>query len=75
MRVTDGYYYQDQNGKTIKLDSRKVEEFSDAFFSLFDEEEIHRGCTVQILHNTATDEYSFGWWYEEGDEESIWEEN
>lgn len=30
--------------------------------NLFDECEVHRNCTVQILHNSVTDEYSIGWW-------------
>ena len=29
---------------------------------LFDEQEIYHDCTVQVLHNTVTDEYSVGWW-------------
>lgn len=36
--------------------------------NLYDEEEIRRGCTVQILRNSVTGETSFGWWEEdEGD--------
>ena len=30
--------------------------------NMFDEEEIHPNCTVQILRNSVTDEYSVGWW-------------
>ncbi len=30
--------------------------------NMFDEEEIHPNCTVQLLHNSVTDEYSVGWW-------------
>ncbi len=29
---------------------------------VFDEEEIHENCTVQILRNSATGEVSVGWW-------------
>ena len=32
---------------------------------VFDEEEIHENCTVQILRNTATGEESIGWWKNE----------
>ena len=32
---------------------------------IFDECEIHTNCTVQILHNSVTDEYSIGWWKNE----------
>lgn len=30
--------------------------------NLFDEMEMYHDCTVQVLHNTITDEYSVGWW-------------
>ena len=30
--------------------------------NLYDEEEIHPNCTVQILRNTVTGEESVGWW-------------
>lgn len=30
--------------------------------NLFDEEKTYPNCTVQVLHNTITDEYSVGWW-------------
>ena len=33
--------------------------------NIFDEEEIHNNCTVQILHNTVTGETSVGWWENE----------
>ena len=29
---------------------------------IFDEEEIHTNCTVQILRNSVTGEISIGWW-------------
>ena len=35
--------------------------------NIYDEVEVHRGVTVQILRNSATGETSFGWW-EEGEE-------
>lgn len=31
-------------------------------FNMFDDEEIHRDCTVQIWKNTITGETSVGWW-------------
>lgn len=52
------FYYQNPGGATFKL--------PDVSTILFDEEEIHHNCTVQILHNSVTGEYSFGW-YEEGE--------
>ncbi len=30
--------------------------------SLYDQEEIHRNCTVQIWSNSVTGESSIGWW-------------
>ena len=33
--------------------------------NMFDECEIHTNCTVHILHNSMTDEYSIGWWKNE----------
>ena len=40
--------------------------------NLYDIEEIHPNCTVQILKNSVTGEVSVGWWpnEEEGDENS-----
>ncbi len=37
--------------------------------SIYDEEEIHTNCTVQILRNSITGETSIGWWENEEDEE------
>ena len=33
--------------------------------NIFDEEEIHPNCTVQILRNSITGEISVGWWENE----------
>ena len=33
--------------------------------TLFDEEEIHPNCTVQIWRNSVTGEVSVGWWENE----------
>lgn len=32
--------------------------------NIYDQEEIHHGCTVQILRNSLTGEVSVGWWKE-----------
>ncbi len=29
---------------------------------VYNEEEIHENCTVQILRNSITGAFSFGWW-------------
>ena len=34
--------------------------------NIYDTEEIHHGCTVQILRNSATGDVSVGWWEEGG---------
>lgn len=31
---------------------------------VYDEEEIHENCTVQVWRNTVTGETSVGWWQE-----------
>lgn len=35
--------------------------------NIYDTEEIHHGCTVQVLHNSVTGDVSVGWWKEEND--------
>lgn len=35
--------------------------------NIYDQEEIHHGCTVQILRNSLTGEVSVGWWEEKED--------
>ena len=35
--------------------------------NIFDEEEIHHNCTVQVWRNSVTGEVSIGWW-KEGEE-------
>ena len=37
--------------------------------NIFDIEEIHENCTVQILKNSLTGEISVGWWENEESEE------
>ena len=36
--------------------------------NLFDVEETHPNCTVQIWKNSITGEVSVGWWPNEGDD-------
>ena len=36
--------------------------------NIYDEEELHTNCTVQILRNSVTGEVSIGWWENEEDE-------
>ena len=35
--------------------------------NVFDKEEIHHNCCVQVLSNSVTGEVSIGWWYENED--------
>lgn len=46
----------------IEPKDKLAEQCSDIETNLFDEEEIHENCTVQILRNSITGEVSIGWW-------------
>lgn len=35
---------------------------------IYDEEELHYGCVVQVLRNSVTGETSIGWWKEVDDD-------
>ena len=37
--------------------------------NIYDQEEIHHGCAVQILRNSVTGDVSIGWWKEKEGEE------
>lgn len=37
---------------------------------IYDQEEIHENCTVQILSNSVTGEVSVGWWPNEKEGDS-----
>ena len=37
--------------------------------SIYDEEEIHTNCTVQILRNSVTGDVSVGWWKNEEEDD------
>ena len=37
--------------------------------NIYDQEEIHHGCTVHVLSNSVTGEVSVGWWQEKEEEE------
>lgn len=37
--------------------------------NIYDQEEIHHNCTVQVLKNSLTGEVSVGWWEEKEEEE------
>lgn len=45
-----------------ELDTKSKETID---LNVFDEEEIHENCTVQVLRNSVTGEVSVGWWENE----------
>ena len=48
-----------------ELDTKREEKVD---LSLYDVEEIHENCTVQIWKNSATGDVSIGWWENEEEE-------
>lgn len=38
---------------------------------IYDKEEVHENCTVQVLINTHTGDVSIGWWPNEEDDDEI----
>lgn len=57
----------DKASETARADSCPLSEpASDVkvdSIAIFDHEEIHENCTVQILSNSVTGEVSVGWWH------------
>lgn len=47
-----------------------LEEDDVVSMSVYDEEEIHHNCTVQVLRNSVTGDTSVGCWKEDGDEQT-----
>ena len=55
----DGYYWECPRCHTLhRLEHGQRVEIR----GIYDEEQTISGCTVQILHNSVTGEYSVGWW-------------
>lgn len=52
------YYHEDRRDDCpiVELPQKTIET------NLFDIEEVHPNCTVQILKNSVTGEVSVGWW-------------
>ncbi len=48
--------------KNMQKNSTKQQQETNAEINIFDEREIHTNCTVEIWHNSITDEHSIGWW-------------
>lgn len=53
--------------RIIKQDLKLAEKYKEPKISIaiYDQEEIHDNCTVQILTNSVTGEVSIGWWKNE----------
>lgn len=54
--------YEDTGLEPDEIDRVKKHEIE---VGIFDQEEIHENCTVQVLTNSVTGEVSVGWWEEE----------
>lgn len=53
-------YFIDHDGKQYKVGD--IPQFEIVTSGMFDIEELHENCTVQILRNSYTGEMSLGWW-------------
>ena len=53
-------YYIAPDGKQYRVTDIPV--YEEITTGLFDIEELHENCTVQILKNSVTGEMSLGWW-------------
>ena len=55
---------EEQQKDKERADSKKKQEPKPTILhdGIYDEETIYENCTVQVLHNSETDEVSVGWW-------------
>jgi hypothetical protein len=53
--------YEDTGMEPDEIDRVKQREVE---VNIYDREEIHENCTVQVLTNSVTGEVSVGWWEE-----------
>lgn len=53
---------QNNDDNSIKRKAAETDEVVDMVINVFDGREIIENCTVEIWHNSITDEYSIGWW-------------
>ena len=54
------------HGVRLERKQATIDKISDKIeTNIYDSEEIHHNCTVQILRNSITGEQSIGWWSEE----------
>lgn len=57
-----GRMAQSNNANSIEGKTAETGKAADLVINIFDEREIIEDCTVEIWHNSVTDEYSIGWW-------------
>lgn len=62
-----GRMAQNNNANSVKGKAAETGEAADLVINIFDEREIIENCTVEIWHNSITDEYSIGWWKNDSD--------
>lgn len=53
-------YYIAEDGSQYRV--KNIPVYKTITTGLFDIEELHENCTVQILRNSVTGEISLGWW-------------
>lgn len=53
-------YYITPDGEQYLVND--IPKFETVTTGMFDQEELHENCTVQILKNSITGEMSLGWW-------------
>jgi hypothetical protein len=58
--------YEDTGMEPDEIDRMKQREIE---VNIYDREEIHENCTVQVLTNSVTGAVSVGWWDNEEEEE------
>lgn len=63
-KLFDGKALRYLVSKLPVIDPRDLVPIVTTEVNLFDKEEIHHNCTVQVWTNTATGQTSIGWWPE-----------
>lgn len=63
-KLFDGKGLQYLVSKLPEIDPKDLVPIVTTEVNLYDKEEIHHNCTVQVWTNTATGQTSIGWWPE-----------
>ena len=61
---------QSSNGDRSSGEEKRKTEDQNLEINIFDEREIYYNCTVEVWHNSITDEYSIGWWQNDSGDNS-----